>query len=43
MFCEREFTTLGQSIWCDNLSRAMIRGGELSRLSELGVAIHDLP
>lgn len=28
---------LGQSVWCDNLSRAMIDGGELARLIELGV------
>lgn len=27
----------GQSIWCDNLSRGMIDGGELRRLIELGV------
>ncbi len=27
----------GQSIWCDNLSRAMIAGGELRRLIERGV------
>lgn len=28
---------LGQSIWCDNLSRAMIRSGELARLIGLGI------
>lgn len=28
---------LGQSIWCDNLSRAMIRSGELQRLVDLGI------
>lgn len=27
----------GQSVWCDNLSRAMIDTGELQRLIELGV------
>ncbi len=28
---------LGQSIWCDNLSRGMIDSGELQRLIDLGV------
>lgn len=28
---------LGQSVWCDNISRAMIDGGELQRLIDLGV------
>lgn len=28
---------LGQSIWCDNISRSMIDGGELERLVKLGV------
>ncbi len=28
---------LGQSVWCDNLSRAMIDSGELKRLIDLGV------
>jgi len=27
----------GQSIWCDNISRGMIDGGELQRLIELGI------
>ncbi len=29
--------TLGQSVWCDNLSRKMIDSGELQRLIDLGV------
>jgi transaldolase len=28
---------LGQSIWCDNLSRKMIESGELQRLIDLGI------
>ncbi len=27
----------GQSIWCDNISRAMLDGGELNRLIDLGI------
>lgn len=28
---------LGQSVWCDNISRGMIDGGELQRLIDLGI------
>ncbi len=28
---------IGQSIWCDNISRSMIDGGELKRLLDIGV------
>ncbi len=33
----RELYDLGQSIWCDNLSRHMLDTGELARLIDLGV------
>lgn len=33
----RQLHELGQSVWCDNISRAMIDGGELQRLIDLGV------
>lgn len=35
-FLNKLFQT-GQSVWCDNLSRAMIDSGELQRLIELGI------
>ena len=33
----QELYELGQSIWCDNISRSMIDSGELQRLIDLGV------
>jgi len=33
----RKLFEKGQSIWCDNISRGMIDGGELARLVKLGV------
>lgn len=33
----RKLCEQGQSIWCDNLSRAIIDGGELQRLIDLGI------
>lgn len=33
-----ELRELGQSVWCDNISRGMIDSGELQRLIDLGVA-----
>lgn len=33
-----ELYDLGQSVWCDNLSRRMIDSGELARLMDAGVA-----
>lgn len=33
----RTLSERGQSIWCDNLSRHMLRSGELQRLIDLGV------
>ena len=33
----QQLQSLGQSVWCDNLSRAMLKSGELRRLVELGV------
>ncbi|MFQ5461679.1 MAG: transaldolase [Phycisphaerae bacterium] len=32
-----ELSATGQSIWCDNISRSMIDGGELARLIEQGI------
>jgi transaldolase len=32
-----EIRAIGQSIWLDNLSRALVRSGELERLCDLGV------
>ena len=33
----RQLEDLGQSIWLDNISRALIRSGELKRLTEEGL------
>ncbi|MDO8631544.1 MAG: transaldolase [Phycisphaerales bacterium] len=33
-----ELAEIGQSVWCDNLSRRIIESGELQRLIDLGVA-----
>ena len=33
----RDLFEKGQSVWCDNISRGMIDGGELQRLIKLGV------
>ncbi len=32
-----QINAVGQSIWCDSISRAMIEGGELQRLIDVGV------
>jgi len=32
-----ELSAIGQSIWCDNISRSMIDGGDLQRLIEQGI------
>lgn len=33
----QKLNALGQSVWCDNISRRMIDGGELQRLIDLGI------
>ena len=33
----QQLARLGQSVWCDNLGRAMIESGELGRLIDLGI------
>lgn len=33
----QQIAVLGQSIWCDNISRTMIDSGELDRLIDLGI------
>ncbi len=37
MNCIQKLYQAGQSVWCDNLSRAMLDSGELQRLIELGI------